>query len=195
MWTGSIKKLQKCAHGHADVLQLMEYLLDQLDLDEMELFLVQAWLIWNQRSTVVHGGCYHDPVGLNKRAVALMEEYRQSQVHFRTAPATQAAGVVLQSDGLAWEPPPSSVFKLNFDVAIFKELDRSGFRAVVRNDKGEAMAAMSAISPAVRSSDEAELLACRKAIEFARDAGFLELVIEGDNVNAITAISTNVANQ
>lgn len=57
------------------------------------------------------------------------------------------------------------------------------------------MAAMSAIGPAVRSSDKAELLDCRKAIEFARDAGFLELVIEGDNVNAITAIITNVANQ
>ena len=37
---------------------------------------------------------------------------------------------------------------------------------------------------------EAELLACRKAIEFAVDAGFSELVIEGDNSSVITTIST-----
>ena len=39
-------------------------------------------------------------------------------------------------------------------------------------------------------SKEVELLACRKAIEFAVDAGFSELVIEGDNNSAMTAIST-----
>ena len=43
------------------------------------------------------------------------------------------------------------------------------------------MAAMAAKSPEVFCSEEAELLACRKAIEFAVDTGFSELVIEGDN--------------
>ena len=36
---------------------------------------------------------------------------------------------------------------------------------------------------------EAELLAYRKAIEFAVDAGFSELVLEGDNSSAMTIIS------
>ena len=47
------------------------------------------------------------------------------------------------------------------------------------------MAAMSTKGPSVSSSNEAELLACRKALEFATDAGFSELVIEGDNVNVM----------
>ena len=46
------------------------------------------------------------------------------------------------------------------------------------------MAAMS-VGPPVSSSEEAELLACRKAVEFATDAGFSELVIEGDNSNVM----------
>ena len=37
--------------------------------------------------------------------------------------------------------------------------------------------------------EEVELLACRKAIEFAVDAGFSKLVIEGDNSSAMRAIS------
>ena len=47
--------------------------------------------------------------------------------------------------------------------------------AIIRNDKGEVMAAMTAVGPPVSSSEEAELLACRKAVEFATDAGFPKL--------------------
>ena len=56
------------------------------------------------------------------------------------------------------------------------------------------MAPMYARGSAVRSSEEGELLACRKAVEFAIDAGFSMLVIEGDNVNVIKAISLQEAN-
>ena len=49
---------------------------------------------------------------------------------------------------------------------------------------------MAAKGPEVFCSEKAELLACRKAIEFALDAGFLEFVIEGDNNSAMSAIST-----
>ena len=40
------------------------------------------------------------------------------------------------------------------------------------------MATMAAKGPEVSCSMEAELLACRKVIEFVVDAGFSELVIE-----------------
>ena len=56
------------------------------------------------------------------------------------------------------------------------------------------MAAMIASGPKVRTSDEAKLLACRRAIEFAMDAGFSRMIIEGDNINVIHAISSSVEN-
>ena len=52
------------------------------------------------------------------------------------------------------------------------------------------MVAMAAKGPKVLCSEEAELLACRKAIEFVVDASFFELVIERDNSPAMKAIST-----
>ena len=52
------------------------------------------------------------------------------------------------------------------------------------------MVAMAAKGPGVFCSKDAELLACRKAIEFVVDVGFFELVIEGDNSFAMKAIST-----
>ena len=79
-------------------------------------------------------------------------------------------------------------------MAIFSESNSSWFGAIIRNDKGEVMATMSAKGPSVSSNDEAELLACRKAMEFATDAGFLELVVERDNANVMKAMSSSMAN-
>ena len=59
----------------------------------------------------------------------------------------------MQSSRDVWKPPPHSVFKLNFDAAIFMEIDRSGFGMIIRNDKGEVMVVRSAKGPSVSSSD------------------------------------------
>ena len=61
---------------------------------------------------------------------------------------------------------------------------------MIRNEKGEVMAAMTACGPTVQTSEEAELLACRRALEFAVDVGFHRLIIEGDNSNVTHAISS-----
>ena len=50
------------------------------------------------------------------------------------------------------------------------------------------MAAMSVKGPSVSSNEEAEALACRKAIEFSMEAGFSELIIEGDNTTVMKAV-------
>ncbi|KAK9987004.1 hypothetical protein SO802_031955 [Lithocarpus litseifolius] len=139
-----------------DMVQLMEYLLDWFESQDMEVVLVQAWLIWNQRNKIVHRGKFQDS---------------------------------RQSTWDTWQPPPPSVFKLNFDAVLFSTLNSYGFGAVIRNEKGEVMAVMAAKGPVVFCSEEAELLACRKSIEFAVDARFSELVIERDNSFATKAIS------
>ena len=93
--------------------QLFQYLLDRLDTKEVELFLIQAWDIWNQRNSILHGGKLKDLGWLNKRAAAFLQESQQVQQHL-VVPIMQAVGSV-------WCPPDQSWFKLNFDAAIFKE--------------------------------------------------------------------------
>ena len=56
------------------------------------------------------------------------------------------------------------------------------------------MAAMSAKGPPVTTSDDAEALACRKALEFSIDAGFMELIIEGDNAHVMKIIGSSLPN-
>ena len=63
-------------HGQTDMKQLMAELLEHLTPDEMDLFWAQAWLIWNQRNCVVHGGKLKDPSSLNKRVEELVDEFK-----------------------------------------------------------------------------------------------------------------------
>ena len=130
----------------------------------------------------MHGGKFHDPGWLNNRVRELLEE-------FRTALALMGPTYGRQSTRDTWQPPPPSVFKLNFDAALFSTLNNFGFGAIIRNEKGEVMAAMVAKGPEVFCIEEAELLECRKAIEFVVDAGFSKLVIERDNSSVMKAIS------
>ena len=64
-----------------------------------------------------------------------------------------------------------------------------GFGAIIRNLYEEVMAAMSVKGPWISSSEEAKALACRKTIEFSMEAGFSELIIEGDNTTVMKAVS------
>ena len=56
VWAGSSISLQKCSNDQHYIIQLLENLLERLSTGEFELFLAQAWIIRNQRNTVVHGG-------------------------------------------------------------------------------------------------------------------------------------------
>ncbi|KAL0010887.1 hypothetical protein SO802_005995 [Lithocarpus litseifolius] len=109
IWAGSCRKLQKRSLIPTDMMQLMDYLMDRLTREELELFWIQAWLAWNQRNRVLFGGTLMDLRILNRRA-------------------------------------------------IFAELDRTGVGAIIRNEHGQVMAAMTASGPKVSSSEEAELL-------------------------------------
>ena len=66
---------------------------------------------------------------------------------------------------------------MNFDAAVFFDQHCSGFGAI-RNSSGEVMAGMSVKGPYVNSSEEAEVLACRKAVEFSREVGFSRVILK-----------------
>ena len=121
-----------------------------------------------------------EPGWLNRRAEEFLAEYRKAQV------------VLTPSNGLSgscvWRAPPSEEFKMNFDTAVFSDQHCSGFGAIIRNSLGEVMAAMSVKGPYVNSSEEAEVMACRRAVEFSREVGFSRLITEGDCLNVMQAL-------
>nr|XP_023924316.1 uncharacterized protein LOC112035715 [Quercus suber] len=152
----------------------------RLTIDELELFLVQAWIIWNRRNALIHGKQLQAPGVLNRRAEDYMDKFQHAQSRLVTRPPG--------SNPISWRPPPLNQFKLNFDAVIFKDEEAAGFGAIIRNEHGQAMAAFSGKGPLVSCSEEAEILTCRRAVEFALECGFRELVVKGDNQSVMTAL-------
>ena len=100
---------------------------------------------------VVHGRQLQVPSALNHCARDVLGEYRQSQMQMLIPNPALSVEV--------WCPPPSSRFKLNFDAALFADPDEIGMRAIVRNDKGEVMAVISAGGPSIVDREEVEIMA------------------------------------
>ena len=57
------------------------------------------------------------------------------------------------------------------------------------------MASLSARGPYVASNEEGEVLACRKALEFAIDSGFTKIVLEGDNAKVMKLLMSPQVNR
>ena len=123
-----------------------------------------------------------DPSRLVKRATDVLQEYRGTM---ELLAIHSSAGLVQK-----WELSVGSSYKINFDAVVFAEINASGVGVIVRNDKGEAMAVLSASGPPVQDSEEVEVLACRRALEFTVEAGFTELVLEGDNSTVMKSITS-----
>ena len=60
------------------MLQLWEELIARLTTDELELFLVQAWIIWHQRNAMIRGKQLKAPGVLNRRVEDYIEEFRRA---------------------------------------------------------------------------------------------------------------------
>ncbi|XP_075658640.1 uncharacterized protein LOC142628417 [Castanea sativa] len=120
------------------------------------------------------------PSVLNRRAEDYMEEFRNAQSHQVTR--------LPSLNPTCWRPPPTNLSKLNFDAATFEDEEASGVGAVIRNERGEVMAALSGKGPPISCSEEAEILACRRAVVFALECGFREMVVEGDNQSVMSAL-------
>ena len=186
VWAGNKGRLQKCVGGQADFIQLFDELMDRLTSEELEIILVQCWIIWNQRNSVLHGGILQDPSQLVQRVANLLE-YKDAQGQL--AISTHHDSVQL------WEPPVGLIYKVNVDVAVFAEINTSGIGVVVRNERGEVMVSLVAEGPLMQDSEEVEVLACRKVLEFVVDAGFMDLLLEGDNMSVMKSITSIRSNR
>lgn len=78
--------------------------------------------------------------------------------------------------------------KLNFDGAMFGESNEAGFGVVIRNHKGEVLAALSEKIQKPTTVDVWEILAAKRAMNFSLEWGFIKSVIEGDSESVIGAL-------
>lgn len=96
--------------------------------------------------------------------------------------------MAVQSVDLRWKPPDSSVYKVNFDGALFLDQRCADLGVVVRDSTGLVIVALSQRLKLTGSAIMVEALAAHKAICFALELSLHRVVIEGDSLRVIQAI-------
>ena len=80
-----------------------------------------------------------------------------------------------------WRPPLGEMYKTNFDGVVFAESREARIGVVIRNSNGEVVAALSEKIPYPDSMEVLEVLAVRRAAQFAVEVGICQSVFEGDS--------------
>ena len=86
------------------------------------------------------------------------------------------------------EAPHFPLYKINFDRALFSELEATGLGVVICDSRGKVVGALDERIPIPKSAAMVEALACRRALYFAKEFRRSEFVCEGDAEVIIRAL-------
>ena len=88
-----------------------------------------------------------------------------------------------------WCPPNSHCFKVNFDAAVFRDLNKAGLGVIVCEFDAAVLGTLSSSIPLAQSVANVEALACLKVVKFALEIGLTRVIFEGDSVVIISALT------
>lgn len=87
-------------------------------------------------------------------------------------------------------PPQNSQLKVNYDGAVFNDLQQAGVGVVVRDAAGGVHGALSNRFILPLNVEDVEALACRSAVVFALELGLREVVFEGSSETITNALNS-----
>ena len=151
------------------------------------LFAVTAWSVWHHRNKF---RLQSATVPLD-RVVDFAENYLQN---FTDRFGQQGLLVKNAATAASWCPLYENQVKINFDGALFGDLDSAGIGVVIRNSEGRVLAAFSEKILKPQSAKLVEILDVQRAVLFSAEMGLFNSVFEGDSSNVIKSLQDrNVA--
>ena len=139
-----------------------------------------ASIIWNRRNSLKFGRPAIPVTNIIPRAGSLLQEFVISQ-EVPDEPPSLAVST-------QWHPPEFPYYEANFDAAVFKASSSAGIGVIIRDNKGDAIGALSVPTPLSTSVAAMEALACRRAVLFAKEIGLRQVLFEGDSAMVIQAL-------
>ena len=125
-------------------------------------------MIWNRRNSLHFGRPAPPLPSICSKVGSYLQEFLQAQTE---EPAPPRIPIVQR-----WRPPNSHCYKVNFDAAVFRDLNRAGISVIIHNCGGAALGALSSSIPLAQSVADVEALACLKAVKFAFEIGLTHVV-------------------
>uniref|UniRef100_A0ACD5X542 Uncharacterized protein n=1 Tax=Avena sativa TaxID=4498 RepID=A0ACD5X542_AVESA len=145
-----------------------------LKTDERALACTLLYQLWLARNDSRDGRIIEDPRSIARRAVALVEEW--DEVHSK--PALVKSQVKEQ-----WSLPADMWLKFNTDGAFLVSEGCGGGGVVVRDHTGRFVAGACHFFPTAIDPEGAEVLACKRALQLAKEMDCDKFILETDSAN------------
>lgn len=154
-----------------------------LSKEHIPLFVLTCWSIWNSRNDFVWEGIVRTPATTSYLARKLLVESRTVR-----GLRIQHQQRMSSPSPNCWVPPSPGEFKMNIDGAVFKEVPSIGVGAVIRDENGEVLAAMSSKIPGTHEPFMVEAIAVLHALKVLKTLFIYQVVVETDCINLVQAI-------
>ncbi|KAH9741755.1 putative reverse transcriptase/RNA-dependent DNA polymerase [Citrus sinensis] len=188
------KKIRQLSHHAAEETtashgrNMFDIFLDTtrlLNKKETELHVAYWWATWNARNHFLFKKEKLDALFSVAKAEGVVEAYRK----FKRTEQLQLE-ISNMEKPKQWKPPPENWCKVNVDAAIDHQSQRARLGVVIRNDKGDVVAA--AIKPSSFNGDVpyAEDEAIEWGMQVAKRAGITAVILESD-CQAATDLANN----
>jgi hypothetical protein len=184
VWSECPPRIQKSSSGNDDFLTLFGSLNGRMEVEDIELFAMVAQRIWSRRNRYVFEGVFTPPNCLIRGAVEALQDFKNAcessfiQPHPDPPPLSQQ-----------WSKPPQGVYKLNWDAAVDRKQRLSGVGIVARDCTGKILAARCSYHRYISNPAVAEALGAKICAEFGLFLGLKNVVLEGDPLEVVRAIS------
>ena len=132
---------------------------------DVELLAVIFWLVWNRRNAERTGESALDYHLIRARADSYLLEFKSAKVCDRKAIAVGVTTV-------RWRPPNPNYFKINFDGAVFSEVEAVGLGVVIRDSFCSVIGSLAERVPphfcsyGGSSSLQRSFIVCERAVHF-----------------------------
>ena len=141
-----------------------------------------AWNLWNNQNEVRVGGARKEGVVLMKWVVQYLEEYNAAMNLSLSTPTPEA-------QILSWVAPTTPNFKVIVDGVIFVKQKTAGVGVTIRDDQGWVIATLSKKIPAPLGAVETEAKAFEAGIQFVKDIGIQDFILEGNSLTIYRALA------
>ncbi|KAL4340121.1 hypothetical protein GQ457_08G022120 [Hibiscus cannabinus] len=153
------------------------------------MFVVILWNLWINRNAKVFGSPCVDAGSIVNRSVQLVHITEHALVNH---PVKKPHGTTIATDPLHWDPPPPTWMKINTDGAQ-REVDGYASCGGVARDSNEMWSFSFSKFIGVCSVLDAELCGAYLGLYFVWNAGFRQVILELDSMDALRILKVDYA--
>jgi ribonuclease HI len=146
---------------------------------EATILVISFWHIWEARNAVRNGENEVHPHSIVEKTLAYVD---MVLLHMYEPVISNRCGSFKLKQ---WNPPPEGWVMVNVDAAVFQKANRMGWGIVIRNHRGDFLAASRQGMDKITNPELAEAIAFRQALLFVSGLPYSYVIIASDCLSLV----------